>query len=66
MSDSVGTVTIDGANVEELGFFCYKSKPKSPMAYGVFAIVCDGRLLTYHYLGNKELRRLNEEFLPLS
>ena len=29
MSDSVETVTIDGASVEELGFFCCKSKPTS-------------------------------------
>ena len=38
-------------------------RAKSPTAYGVFGIVCDGRLLTYHYLGKKELRRLDEEFL---
>jgi hypothetical protein len=38
-------------------------RAKSPTAYGVFAIVVDGRLLTYHYLGTKELRRLDEEFL---
>lgn len=41
-------------------------RAKSPTAYGVFGIVCDGRLLTYHYLGNKELRRLDEEFLRQS
>jgi hypothetical protein len=39
---------------------------KSPTAYGVFGIVIEGRLLTYHYLGKKELRRLDEEFLPKS
>ncbi|MEA3440787.1 MAG: GNAT family N-acetyltransferase [Chloroflexota bacterium] len=38
-------------------------RAKSPTAYGVFGIVYDGRLLTYHYLGKKELRRLDEEFL---
>jgi hypothetical protein len=38
-------------------------RAKSPTAYGVFGIVIDGRLLTYHYLGNKELKRLDEEFL---
>ena len=38
-------------------------RAKSPTAYGVFAIVVNGRLLTYHYLGTKELRRLDEEFL---
>lgn len=36
---------------------------KSPTAYGIFAIVVNGKLLTYHYLGTKELRRLDEEFL---
>jgi len=37
---------------------------KSPSPYGVFGIVIDGRLLTYHYIGEKELKRLEEEFLP--
>ena len=41
-------------------------RAKSPTAYGVFGIVCDGRLLTYHYLGKKELKRLDEEFLSQS
>jgi hypothetical protein len=41
-------------------------RAKSPTAYGVFGIVCDGRLLTYHYLGKKELRRLDQEFLRQS
>jgi hypothetical protein len=40
-------------------------RPKLPTAYGVFGIVCDGRLLTYHYVGKKELRRL-EGFLSQS
>lgn len=31
----------------------------SPTPYGVFATVLDGRLLTYHYLGNPELKRLD-------
>jgi L-amino acid N-acyltransferase YncA len=38
-------------------------RAKSPTAYGVFGVVCGGRSLTYHYLGKKELRRLDEEFL---
>ena len=38
-------------------------RARSPTAFGVFGIVCDGRLLTYHYLGQKELRRLDEGFL---
>ena len=38
-------------------------RAKSPTAYGVFGIVIDGRLFTYHYLGRKELKRLDEEFL---
>jgi ribosomal protein S18 acetylase RimI-like enzyme len=37
---------------------------KSPTPYGVFGIVIDGRLLTYHYIGKKELKRLEEEFSP--
>ena len=38
-------------------------RAESPSAYGVFGIVCDGRLLTYHCLGKKELRLLDEEIL---
>jgi len=41
-------------------------RANSPTAYGVFGIVCDGRLLSYHYLGKKELRRLDAEFLSPS
>ena len=29
MNDDIKIVTVDGANVAEQGFFCYKSKPKS-------------------------------------
>ena len=29
MSDEVKIVSVDADNVEEQGFFCYKSKPKS-------------------------------------
>jgi hypothetical protein len=29
MNDSVKIVTVDETNVDEHGFFCYKSKPKS-------------------------------------
>ncbi|MBU0492350.1 MAG: GNAT family N-acetyltransferase [Chloroflexi bacterium] len=29
MNDSVEIVTVDAANIDEHGFFCYKSKPKS-------------------------------------
>jgi L-amino acid N-acyltransferase YncA len=41
-------------------------RAKSPTAYGVFGIVYQGKLLTYHYLGKKELRRLDEEILAQS
>jgi GNAT superfamily N-acetyltransferase len=41
-------------------------RAKSPSAYGVFGIVFNGRLLSYHYLGKKELRRLDEDFLSQS
>jgi ribosomal protein S18 acetylase RimI-like enzyme len=33
---------------------------KSPTAYGVFGIVLNGKLFSYHYLGKKEIRRLDE------
>ena len=29
MSKTVEILTVDGSNVDEHGFFCYKSKPKS-------------------------------------
>jgi ribosomal protein S18 acetylase RimI-like enzyme len=32
----------------------------SPSPYGVFAIVMDGDLFSYHYLGSKEIRRLDQ------
>ena len=38
-------------------------RARSPTAYGVFGIVCDGRLLSYHYLGKKALRRFDQEFV---
>lgn len=40
-----------------------QARAESPTAYGVFAVVIDGELLSYHYLGKKELRRLDEQFL---
>lgn len=33
---------------------------RSPSPYGVFGIVRDGRLFSYHYLGKKEFRQLDE------
>ena len=36
-------------------------RQESPTAYGVFGIVWDGKLFSYHYLGKKELRLLDEE-----
>ena len=38
-------------------------RANSPTPYGVFGIVVDGKLLSHHSLGRKELRRLDEEFL---
>ena len=35
-------------------------RERSPSPYGVFAIVMDGQLFSYHYLGSKEIRRLDE------
>jgi GNAT superfamily N-acetyltransferase len=36
-------------------------KARSPSAYGVFGIVFNNKLFSYHYLGNKEIKRLGEE-----
>jgi ribosomal protein S18 acetylase RimI-like enzyme len=46
-----GRVRLDDARV---------LRERSPSPYGVFAIVMDGQLFSYHYLGSKEIRRLNE------
>jgi len=35
----------------------------SPSPYGVFSVVHNGKLFSYHYLGKRELRRLDEEIL---
>ena len=35
-------------------------RARSPSAHGVFGIVHDGKLFAYHYLGKKEIRRLDE------
>ena len=36
-------------------------RERSPSPYGVFAIVMDGQLFSYHYLGSKEIRQLDEK-----
>jgi GNAT superfamily N-acetyltransferase len=33
----------------------------APSAYGVFNVVCNGELVTYHWLGDKDLRRRLEQ-----
>jgi hypothetical protein len=38
-------------------------RAKSPTAYGVFGIMCNGEVFCYHYLGKKELRQFDEVFL---
>jgi hypothetical protein len=38
-------------------------RAKSPSAYGIFGIVYNGKLLSYHYLGTREIRRLDEILL---
>lgn len=38
-------------------------RAKSSTPYGIFFMVVDGKLLSYYYLGRKELRLLDEEFL---
>lgn len=43
-----------------------EARAKSPTPYGVFALVVDGKLLTYHYIGRKELRKLDGEILASS
>lgn len=47
------------ANVEKLET-SEDVRKRSPTAYGVYGIVWDGKLFSYHYLGKKELRRLDE------
>ena len=35
-------------------------RKRSPSAYGVFGVVYNGRLITYHVIGLKALRRLDD------
>ena len=35
-------------------------RERSPSAYGIFGIVLDGKLFSYHYLGKREFRQLDE------
>jgi ribosomal protein S18 acetylase RimI-like enzyme len=38
-------------------------RERAPSAYGVFGIVWDGTLFSYHYLGRKELKLLDERLM---
>lgn len=38
---------------------CTAVRAQSPTPYGIFAIIYAGQLLTYHYLGKKEIKRLD-------
>jgi hypothetical protein len=40
---------------------CQEVREKAPSPYGVFALVLDGRLLSYHYLMPKDLQELLKE-----
>jgi GNAT superfamily N-acetyltransferase len=42
---------------------CQDVQESAPSAYGVFNVVYDGELVTYHWLGEKELRRFFDERL---
>jgi ribosomal protein S18 acetylase RimI-like enzyme len=39
---------------------CEELRATSPSPYGIFSIVYNGKLFSYHYLGTREIRRLNE------
>ncbi len=38
-------------------------RQRAPSAYGVFGVVYNGLLLTYHVIGPREMRRLDEVIL---
>ncbi|MBN1813073.1 MAG: GNAT family N-acetyltransferase [Anaerolineae bacterium] len=42
---------------------CQAVQESAPSAYGVFNVVYDGELVTYHWLGEKELRQFFDERL---
>ncbi len=44
---------------------CAQARSMSPTPYGVFWIICNGRLLSYHYLGRKEIKILDDQFLSV-
>jgi hypothetical protein len=56
-------VDVHSGNVEQTGFFCMMSKKKSDgyQKNGVFQIVYNGTLLSYHYLLRKDLERKLDE-----
>jgi len=43
---------------------CQEARDTAPCPYGVFAVVHDGKLLTYHYLTKKDLIKRLEEHRP--
>lgn len=52
----IGTKAVKMESSEEV-------RTMSPSPYGVFNIVHNGKLFSYHYLGKREIRRLEEEIL---
>ncbi|NIS81609.1 MAG: hypothetical protein GTO14_15710 [Anaerolineales bacterium] len=52
----ISTQTVKFGSSEQL-------RAESPSAYGVFGIVYNGSLFSSHYLGKKEIRRLDEDLL---
>ena len=42
---------------------CHALRKKSPSPYGVFNVVYEGKLLSYHYLTKKELQKRLEKLV---
>jgi L-amino acid N-acyltransferase YncA len=61
VSHAVGVLEERGLEVRTVRLASVRYvRERSPSPYGVFAIVMDGQLFSYHYLGSKEIRRLDE------
>jgi GNAT superfamily N-acetyltransferase len=54
--DSAGELDIPTQAVELKN--CQEAQERSPSAYGLFGVVYNGQLLSYHYLGQKDVLKL--------
>ena len=54
MHEEIKSITVDASNVEQEGFFCYKSKISLHPHTGLYGTIYNGQLLAYHYMLKKD------------